>query len=228
MATPRVGALGVGIAKGDLYVVDEDLDLERVPVGTDDQVLVADSTTTLGVAWKDPGFLNNVSFQADAVDAIFKNVNLGAGAIANPQTKTRGTHAVLSFNDAAVRGIPWQKFMPAGYSTGSDIKVSIYWVADTAVAGDVIWGAAFERDNAAGHDIDVDDFAALQTFPASTAPAAAGIIQVATFQFTQAQADAVAAGDPLRLFVQRTGTAVGDTMAGDAQLLRVVVEEVQP
>jgi len=228
MSTPRVGALGVGTTKGDLYVVNDLLELERVPVGADDQVLVADSLTPEGVAWKDPGFLNNVSFQADAVDAIFKNINLGAGAIANPQAKTRGTHAVLAFNDAAVRGIPWQKFMPNGYSTGSLIEVDIYWVADTAVVGDVIWGAAFERDQAAGHDIDTDDFAALQTFPASTAPATAGVIQVATFQFTQAQADAVAAGNPLRLFVQRTGTAVGDTMAGDAQLLRVVVSEVQP
>jgi len=228
MATPRVGALGVGTTKGDLYIVNEDLDLERVPVGTDDQVLVADSTTVLGVAWKDPGFVNNVSFQADAVDAIFKNFNLGAGALPNPQTKTRGTHALLAFADASIQGIAWQKFMPTGYSTGSSIKVSIYWVSATAVIGDVIWGAAFERDNAAGHDIDLDDFAALQTFAASTAPGTSGVIQVATFTFTQAQADAVSFGDPLRLFVQRTGNAVGDTMAGDAQLVRVVVEEVQP
>ena len=228
MATPRVGALGVGTTKGDLYVVNEDLDLERVPVGTDDQVLVADSTTFLGVAWKDPGFLNNVSFQCDATDAIFKKIDLGSGPINNPSTKARGTHSVLAFDDTAVEGIPWQKFLPAGFTSGSSLLVSIYWVADTAVAGDVVWAAAFERDNAGGHDIDTDDFAALQTAAASTAPGTAGVIQVATITFTQAQADAVAAGEPLRLFVQRTADAVGDTMVGDAQLLRVVVEEIQP
>ncbi len=228
MATPRVGALGVGTTKGDLYVVDLNGDLERVPVGTDDQVLVADSSTTIGVAWKDPGFLNNVSFQCDATDAVFKQIDLGAGAITNPSAKARGTHSVLAFNDAALRGIPWQKFLPPGYSPGSDLLVSIYWVSATAVVGDVVWAAAFERDQAAGHDIDTDDFAALQTAAASTAPATSGVIQVATIQFTQAQADGVVAGNPLRLFVQRTATAVGDTMVGDAQLLRVVVEEVQP
>jgi hypothetical protein len=227
MSTPRVGALGVATTKGDLYVVNDLEELERVPVGTDDQVLVADSTTPLGVAWKDPAFLNNVSFQCDAVDAIFKKIDLGGGAINNAQAKTRGTHAVLAFDAATVEGNPWQKFMPAGYSAGSVIRVSIYWVADTAVVGDVVWAAAFER-NEAGNNITTDNFAALQTAAASTAPGVAGVEQVATIDFTQVQADSVAAGDPLRLFVQRTAGAVGDTMVGDAQIVRVVVEELQP
>ncbi len=169
-----------------------------------------------------------VSFQADAVDAIFKTINLGGGAIPNPEYLARGTHAVLAFDAAAVEGAVWQRYLPTGFATGNNLRVSIYWVSATAVAGDVIWAAAFERDNAAGHDINTESFAALQTAAASTAPGTTGIIAVATITFTQAQADAVAAGEPLRLFVQRTATALGDTMLGDAQLVRVVVEEVAP
>lgn len=226
MATPRVGALGVGTTKGDLFVVNDSFELERVPVGASKQVLTSDPTSPLGVAWKDPNFVQNVSLQCDAADAIFKTVTLG-GVVANPAPATRGTHAVLGFNDTTVQGIPWQKSLPVGYTAGANLRVNIYWVAATAVADDVVWAAAFERDNA-GRDITADGFAALQTAAPSAAPATAGVIQLATITFTQAQADSVAAGEPFRLFVQRTASDPGDTMVGDAQIVRVVVEEIQP
>jgi hypothetical protein len=229
MSTPRVGALGVATTKGDLYVVNDIEELERVPVGTDDQVLVADSTSPLGVVWKDPGFLNNISFMCDATDPVFKKIDLGAGVINNPQARAQGTHSVLSFDDAVLEGIPWQRFLPPGYTAGSSLRVNVYWVAQTAIAGDVIWAAAFERDsNVTPNNILTDSFAALQTAAASTAPGVLGDVQLATIDFTSAQIDGVIAGEPLRLFLQRTGTAVGDTMAGDANLLRIVVEELQP
>lgn len=226
MSTPRVGALGVATTKGDLYVVNDQEELERVPVGADDEVLVADSTTPLGVAWKTPDFLNNVSYQADALDAIFKKIDLGAGALNNPQAKSRGTHAVLAFDDATVEGIPWQKYMPEGYTPGSSIAVDVYWVAGTAILGDVVWAAAFENNNA-GHNILTDSFAALQT-ATGTAPGTLGDEQLTTIAFTSAQIDGIVANDPHRLFLQRTAGAVGDTMAGDAEVVRVVVREIQP
>jgi hypothetical protein len=225
MATPRVGALGVGTTKGDLYVVNDVLDLERVPVGTDDQVLVADSSVAIGVAWKDPSFSQKVSFMADAVAAIFKKIDLGAGAINNPQAKTRGTHSILAYDDTTVEGVAWQLYIPYGYDGGT-LRLHVYWAAATAVAGDVIWAGAYERDNVAALDINTDDFAALQTAAASTAPGTAGVLQVATINFTQAQADGVVGGDAARLFLQRTASAVGDTMDGDAQIVRIVIEEV--
>lgn len=225
MATPRSGAVGVGTTKGDLYVVDQDLNLERLPVGTDAQILVADSTTFLGVKWEDPSFAAKASFCADAVDAVFKNIDLGGGAIANPTAAVRGTHAVLGFNDTIINGIPWQKYMPQDYTPGSALQVLITWAALTAVVGDVVWAAAFEN-LAAGNSIITDGFAALQTAPVSTAPAVLGNLATATVSFTSAQIDAILAGNPLRLFVQRTASAIGDTMVGDAQLVRVVVREV--
>lgn len=185
-------------------------------------MLVALNTLVAEIATK------KVSFQCDATDAIFEEINLGSGAIANPDTGVRGTHAVLNFEKATVRGIPWQKFMPAGYDGTNNLRVSLYWVALAATTGNVVWAAAFERDNAGGDDIDSESFAALQTAAPSAAPGTAGVIAKATIDFTQAQADAIAAGEPLRLFVQRTSSDGSDTMADTAQLLRVVVEEIDP
>jgi hypothetical protein len=225
MAAPRTGSLGVATTQGDLYGIDANGDLERLPVGADDQVLVADAAAALGFSWQDPDFVSKVSFQADAVDAIFKQIDLGAGPVLNPSVETHGTHSVLTFLQNLLRGIPWQRYMPTDYS-GGDIRVTISYVAKTAGgAGDVLWGAAFERDNS-GFDIDVDGFAAVVNFPVSAPGAVAGVIVEATQTFTNAAAGGVLAGEPLRLFVQRDGTNVADDFDQAVQIVRVVVEEV--
>lgn len=224
MATPRVGALGVATTKGDLYVVDVNGELERLPVGTDGQVPVADSTDpNLGIVWSSPTLLVKATVRCDATNAIFKKIDLGAGAINNPIVKSRGTHAVLAFDAAAVRGIAWQLAMPDIYAAANGLSVKIYWVAKTAIAGDVEWAAAFERDNAA-FNILADGFSALQT-AVTTAPGTLGDLAVTTIVFTNAQAAALAAAEPFRLFVQRTADSVADDMAGDAEIVRIVISE---
>jgi hypothetical protein len=229
MVTPLVGALGVAEGQGDLFVRDVNGDLERIPIGTEEQVLITrlgatgPSGTVIDIEWADIAKLSRANFMVDGTDAVFKGIDLGGGAISLPQSRTRGTHSVLSFTDDSIEGIPWQRFMPQNYS-GDDLTLNIYWVADGAIVGDVIWAAAFERD-AVGHNVDADAFAALQTAAASTAPGTNGDIALATIAFTQAQADAVAAGEPLRLFIQRTADDVGDTLVGDAQIIRAVLVE---
>jgi hypothetical protein len=216
-----------------LYVVDVDGHLERVPVGADGLVLTADaaalgpSGTVIGVKWEDPTSLVKASLQVDALDPVFNKITFAPDpAMSLPTVKNRGTHSVLAYDAGTVEGIAWQRFVPLTYTAGAALVLKIYWVADTAIVGDVIWAAAFERDQAGGHDIDVDDFAAKQTAAASTAPGIAGEIKMASIPFTNAQADAIASGNPFRLFIQRTANAVGDTMVGDAQLVRAVLEEV--
>jgi hypothetical protein len=229
MVTPLVGALGVAEQQGDIFVRDVNGDLERLPKGTEEQVLITrlgatgPSGTVIDLEWSDISKLSRANFMVDGTDAVFKKIDLGGGAIDLPQSKTRGTHSILAFADDDVEGIPWQRFMPQNYS-GDDLTLNIYWVADGAIVGDVIWAAAIERDEP-GHNVDADAFAALQTAAASTAPGTNGDIALATIAFTQAQADAVAAGEPMRLFIQRTGDDVGDTMVGDAQLVRAVLVE---
>lgn len=223
MSAPRIGALGVGTTKGDLYVVNNLLELERVPVGTDGQILISDSAVDLGVRWADATLAAYATNQFNADLAIFKEIDIG-GVIANPVAAARGTHAVLGFNDTTINGIAWQDAMSKNYSAGAALSLTVYWVALTAVVGDVIWAAAFER-LVAGSSVLTDDFAALQTAPASTAPGVLGNIAAAVIPFTSAQIDGIVAGDPMRVFIQRTADAVGDTMVGDAQLIRAVLTE---
>ena len=51
MGAPPEGSLGVLTAKGDLAVLDSSEDVERLPVGIDDLVLIADDSVPLGVRW---------------------------------------------------------------------------------------------------------------------------------------------------------------------------------
>jgi hypothetical protein len=235
MTAARTGSLGVADTTGDLYVVDVDGNLERVPVGADGQVLVADaaalgpSGSIIGVKWENPAFLAKDSFQADAVDAVFKKITYtpdALGPVSNPSTDTRGTHFVLKFPANTLRRIPWQKHTPAGYNGGS-LRVSIWWVPSAlAVApfDNVLLAAAFERDNS-GFDVDTDDFGTLKSVAATAG--AAGVIVRSDITFTQAEADGVVAGEPLRLFLQRTVDPVDpDEFPGDVLLVRVVVEEL--
>jgi hypothetical protein len=227
MTTARTGALGVATTTGDLYVVDAAGELERFPVGTPGQIIVADpaavgpSGSVIGVKWAAASFAAKASFQCDAVDAVFKKIDLGGGPIDNPAAKTRGTHALLEYSAGVLRGIPWQRYMPSDYS-GGDVTVTISWVSDGTDTGDVFWSGAFERENS-GFDIDVDDFAAAVAFPVSPGPGVAGQIVEVTQTFNNADMDAIVAGEPLRLFVQRLATA---GLTDKALLVDVVVEEV--
>ena len=44
----------LGLAKGDIIVFRGPGDAVRLPIGTDGQILVADSTEPLGLKWVDP------------------------------------------------------------------------------------------------------------------------------------------------------------------------------
>jgi hypothetical protein len=215
--------MGVGTTKGDLYVVDENLDLERVGVGTDGQILTANAAVAAGVEWQDSSLAARYSAQMDQTDAIFRRIDLGGGLIALPKPTRKGTHAVLAYDDTVIQGVPWQRFAAPLYDDG-DLTLTISWVADAAIIGDVIWAAAFERDEA-GHNVLTDGFAALQTSAASTAAGTLGDIVTATIAFTNAQADAISSENPFRLFIQRTADDGGDTMIGDAEIIRAVLTE---
>jgi len=231
-STPRVGALGVATTLGDIYVVDSNGDLSKLEKGADEQVLISKAGAVnadgdqVDLEWANIDELSRESIEGDATDSVFKQVNPdGGGAVVNPQTKTRGTHAVLEYDKAVRRGIPWQKYIGPNYS-GDDLTLSIYWCLNDAGAPtgtDVVWKAAFER-NEAGHLVTTDAFAALQS-AAAVAAGADGVIVKSTIAFTQAQADAIAAGDPFRLYIERDAGQGDDDLDADVQIVRWVLEE---
>lgn len=99
-ATPRVGSTGTGFQKGDLYVVNANGDLERVPVAADGQYLTADSTSALGVSYKNGAnraiiFLGGASMGGGDAGKYF-------GA---QDTSNGGKNAVLSSDNQMASGI---------------------------------------------------------------------------------------------------------------------------
>ena len=134
---------------------------------------------------------------------------------------TRNSEPILQFDTTTQEGAVFGGVMPNDYAAGS-IRVTIFATLASATTGTLGWVAAFETMN--GQDTDSDGFAADQTGTAATVPATSGWYMSHQITFTQAQADSVAAGDAFRLRIRRD--VANDTAAGDAELIRVLVEMV--
>lgn len=143
-------------------------------------------------------------------------------AIPAASVSQRNQRLVIDFDADTDENCTWPAVMGDAYAGGS-LQVDIDWVA-AAIVGDVVWGVQWERLNAGGPDVDVDGFAAAR-FATDTTSGTSGVITRSSITFTQAQADAIAAGDSFRLLLFRDATDVGDTLLGDAQMLRVAVRE---
>jgi hypothetical protein len=91
MASPPVGTFGEGVAKGDLLIIDNNLDVERIPVGADDEFLVADASTPTGVVWRklQPGdhtvkyYWFGITSNAETNDGSYATVEVGQNASIN-------------------------------------------------------------------------------------------------------------------------------------------------
>lgn len=144
-------------------------------------------------------------------------------ALNGPSAAVRNNHLVLGFSDADDLFVYFEDALGLSYAGGL-LTVNIFWAAASAVFGDVEWFVAWERQNDGGpFDLDANDFAA-ELGVVSTAPGTSGFLAKASLTFTQAQADAVVAGDCFRLRILRDGGVGNDNMVGDAQLLRVTLE----
>ena len=216
--TAAFDALAPSTTKGDLTVHNA-TDNIREPVGTNGQVLTADSAQASGVKWAAAAGGTAVKHLQnwDANDALFPAAAPAAAA-------SRNEHALLAFDDTTDENVVFAGTIPEYMPASANVQLIIHWVAASATTGNVKWNAQVERLAAAGQDIDADGFAAAQTVTTGT-NATSGIITKTTITFTNAQADAIAAGDALRVKVTRDADDAGDTMTGDAQVLRIVLEE---
>jgi hypothetical protein len=134
---------------------------------------------------------------------------------------TRNSIAVLDFDAGTDESAVFGAILPRHYG-GGGLSVILHWMATSATTGNVKWNAAIERMNT---DLDSDSFAADQT-ATTTTTGTAGIVTTTTITFTNgAQMDSLATGEPFRLRVTRDANDAGDTMTGDAELLRVEVRE---
>lgn len=139
-------------------------------------------------------------------------------ALAFPQyLATQGTNfpvTGLAFDDAADETC-FFKFKASDYGSGN-VTLDIYWYADSASSGDVIFGAALAAitPNTDTQDIETKAFATANTVT-DTHPGTTGqrLLQCA---ITISNLDSLAADDIVWVKFFRDADAGGDTLTGDA------------
>ena len=98
-------------------------------------------------------------------------------------------------------------------------------MASGVASNNVVWNAAIERHQNDVTDLDSNSFATAQA-ATDAAPTVDGEHTVTEIAFTDgSQMDSLAAGESFRLSIARDANNGSDTMAADAELLRVEIRE---
>ena len=183
--------------------------------GSDDQVLKTNGSGTL--SWRTIPSKPEMTFlPTSGIPPTSNYATLGL----------RNNHPFLAFDASTDESIEFGGVLPTGYA-GGGLTVEIYWLGESATSGAVIWEASIERHEDDALDLDSDSFAAVN-FVSDTTASATGEVSKATITFTDgADMDSLAAGESFRLKISRDadGSNGTDDMAGDAQIIRVVVRE---
>ncbi len=130
----------------------------------------------------------------------------------------------LNFDAGLDEFVTFQFTMPRDYVSGPILRVAFKMAS--AVAGNVVLDArvsAITPGDAV--DMDAKAFAAANTVTQAV-PATAGFVVNASITLTNA--DSVAAGDEVLLYLSRTGTSGSDTAAGDLEFVGAYVEYTRP
>lgn len=152
-------------------------------------------------------------------------LNLPAGAWVLPSSAYPNRAVVqnreyLAFDDTTVEGARSRPFaMPAAYTGSGTLKVDIHYIMASATANKVDWEVSVEAVTPADA-VDLDAGESFDTLNAAndTVPGTAGHLGVVTITLTNK--DSVAAGDMVRLKLERDADdGSDDTAAGDARFL---------
>jgi len=154
-------------------------------------------------------------FVGDPLGAHFPASNAPALTLVNRRP-------VLAFDAATDETAYWTFVAPQGW-TGTVTLVLSYIMA-SATSGSLYWQAQLEAVTA-GDAVDLDSATSFDTANSGngTVPATAGYMQ--QISITMTNADSIAAGDLVRLSVNRDADNASDTAAGDAYLISVEIRD---
>lgn len=129
---------------------------------------------------------------------------------------------VLAFDAATDETAYWTFVAPQGL-TGT-ITAILYYMMASATTGNVYWQGALEAVTP-GDALDLDAGSSFDTANSGNGavPATAGYMQAITITLTNA--DSIAAGDLVRLSINRDADNASDNAGGDAYLLAVEVRD---
>lgn len=138
---------------------------------------------------------------------------------------SRNAHPVLDFDATTEEAIYFESVLPRNYG-GGGLTAYIHWMATTATSNSVVWGASIERHAESGDDLDADSFASEQT-ASEACDGTSGKVQITAITTLThgANIDNVAVGESYRLRIARKVQDASDTMAGDAEILKVELKE---
>lgn len=133
----------------------------------------------------------------------------------------QGTSFPLHVNsfDAATKETMFHEFIVDNYDSGN-LSLDIYWYADNASSGDVIWGAqvACITPDTDTQDVETKSLATANTVTDSHLGTTNQRLHKATV--TISNTDSIAAGDLVKVAIYRDAAAGGDTMSNDAHVWR--------
>lgn len=136
--------------------------------------------------------------------------------------KTNGTNFPVSglAYDAATDEAAFFKFVATSYGSGN-LTLTLYWYADTASSGNVVWEAqiAAITPDTDSQDVETDALATLN-FVQDTHLGTTGQ-RLHSCAITISNLDSIAAGDVVHLRIARdaNGTSATDDLAGDVILV---------
>jgi len=139
-------------------------------------------------------------------------------------TKVNGTNfpvSGLAFDATSDEAAFW-KFVASNYGSGN-LTVSIFWYADTASSGDVIFDVQISAitPNSDSQDIETDALATANSVTDSHIGTTGQRLHQA--DVTVSNLDSLAAGDLVHLRLNRDANNGSDTMTGDAIVVAVTV-----
>jgi hypothetical protein len=131
----------------------------------------------------------------------------------------RNAHPVLDFDDTTTEYAVWTRTMPNDYAAAG-VTLDVWFSATSAITGNVVLTAAFERMDTSSLDMDADSFATASTFATTAVPGTSGQLVKVSLAIANASLDGLVAGEMFRLKLARDISNAADTVVGDVELLR--------
>ena len=211
-ATNKFVSTNLLTTKGDLPVFNGTA-WAREGILTDGWVLKTDSTRSNGMKWAaESGGISAVTNFIQLNPASAKLPSSNPARIDNGETNTR-----LLFDASTDQSATWQFCMP-DYG-GSVFNIEILYSMASATANAVVWDvsvmAVTPGDSA---DIVTESFDTVNSVT-STVPGTAGYLKVETITLTNQ--DSVAAGDFVKIKINRDANNGSDTATGDAEIVAI-------
>jgi hypothetical protein len=124
---------------------------------------------------------------------------------------------VLGYDATTNEKAYWSFIAPAGL-TGT-ITLVLHLLAASAVSGNIIMQSGIEAITPSDASPTPQSASSFDTVNASAATAVPGTLIMFSISITMTNADSIAAGDLVRLYIERNAASASDTAAGDIYLV---------